>query len=133
MAIPVSLLGIVSVVMSSIAVLAVGGCGSIGVALGMRTRLAKLPIVSISATLHPHAGLSPGESGRLIIVATAADGHTLTSVGAGQGTVLFDSFTFSRCRRCGEPQNCHPNLPVFTVRLVRRPKTRGGTPRGAEA
>ncbi|MFL6601485.1 MAG: hypothetical protein ACJ8R9_09145 [Steroidobacteraceae bacterium] len=92
--IPVSWVRIARVVIAAIAMFAAGGCGSIGVALGTRTRLDKLPIVSISATLHPQPGLSPGRSGQLIIVATAEHGHTLTTVGAGRGTVLFDSFTF---------------------------------------
>ena len=94
MAIPVSWRRIASVAMLATAVLPVGGCGSIGVALGTRTRLDKLPVVSISASLHPQPGLSPGKSGRLVIVATTADGQTLKSVGPGQGTVLLDSFTF---------------------------------------
>jgi hypothetical protein len=94
MAISASWLRSASVAVSAIAALSVAGCGSVGVALGTRTRLDKLPVVSISATVHPQPGLSPGKSGRLIIVATTADGQTLTSVGPGQGTVLFDSFTF---------------------------------------
>lgn len=95
MAIPVSGLRIASVVVvAAIVVVAAAGCGSVGVALGTRTRLDRLPIVSISATLHPQPGLSPGMSGRLIIVAAAEDGHRLTTVGEGHGTVLFDSFTF---------------------------------------
>jgi len=68
------------------------GCGSVGVALGTRTRLEKLPVTAVTATLSPQPSLSPGKSGRLIIVASAADGKTWTTVGAGHGTVLFDSF-----------------------------------------
>jgi len=77
-----------------VAILLLAGCGSLGVALGMRTRLDKLPITAVSATLSPHPGLTPGKSGRLIIVATGSDGKTWTTVGPGSGTVLFDSFTF---------------------------------------
>jgi len=74
--------------------LAVVGCGSLGVALGTRTRLDKLPVVALEASLSPQPTLSPGKSGRLILVATTADGRKLTTVGAGKGTVLFDSFAF---------------------------------------
>jgi hypothetical protein len=70
-----------------------GGCGSIEVALGLRTRLDKVPVAALSASLSPEA-LSPGESGRLVIVATTTDGKAMATVGAGHGKVLFDSFTF---------------------------------------
>jgi hypothetical protein len=79
---------------AAVAMLSLGGCGSIGVALGWRTRLDKLPVTAVSATLSPSPGLSPGKSGRLIIVATGADNQQWTSVGPGHGKVLFDSFTF---------------------------------------
>ena len=71
-----------------------GGCGSIEVALGLRTRLDKVSVTSLSASLSPSPGLSPGKSGRLVITATAADGEQLITVGPGHGKVLFDSFTF---------------------------------------
>ncbi len=76
------------------ALLSLVGCGSIGVALGMRTRLDKLPVTALSASLYPQPGLSPGKSGRLVITATTADGKQWVTVGPGQGKVLFDSFTF---------------------------------------
>jgi hypothetical protein len=79
---------------ATVVVLSLAGCGSIGVALGLRTRLDKLPITAVSATLYPRPGLSPGKSGRLIIVATGSDGQKWTTVGPGHGKVLFDSFTF---------------------------------------
>ena len=79
---------------ATVAMLSLGGCGSIGVALGWRTRLDKLPVTAVSATLSPAPGLSPGKSGRLVIVASGADGQKWTSVGPGHGKVLFDSFTF---------------------------------------
>lgn len=71
-----------------------GGCGSIEVALGMRTRLDKLPVTALSARLFPDPGLVPGKSAKLVITVTTADGKQLTTEGAGHGTVLFDSFTF---------------------------------------
>jgi hypothetical protein len=89
----------ISLRMGSAAAVAVGmlslvGCGSLGVALGLRTRLDKLPITAVSAALYPRPGLSPGKSGRLILVATGSDGKKWTTVGPGHGKVLFDSFTF---------------------------------------
>lgn len=76
------------------AVVMVSGCSSIEVGLGLRIRLSKLPVTGLSATLSPVPALAPGKSAPLIIVATTADGNQLVSVGAGQGKVLFDSFTF---------------------------------------
>ncbi len=71
-----------------------GGCGSIQVALGLKTRLDKVSVTALSAWLSPSPGLSPGQSGRLVITATASDGKQLVTVGPGHGKVLFDSFTF---------------------------------------
>jgi hypothetical protein len=82
--------------MGSTAILAaalLAGCGSLGVLVGARTRLDKLPITAVSAQLAPQPYLTPGKSGRLVLVATGADGKKWTTVGAGRGTVLFDSYT----------------------------------------
>jgi hypothetical protein len=73
---------------------ALAGCGSIEVALGLRTRLDKVAISALSATLSPQPGLSPGDSGQLVITTTTTDGKQLVTVGPGHGTVLFDSFSF---------------------------------------
>lgn len=70
------------------------GCGSLGVLLGTRTRLDKLPITSVSARLAPQPYLTPGKTGRLILVASGSDGKQWTTTGAGRGNVLFDSYTF---------------------------------------
>lgn len=77
-----------------VVVFACSGCESIGIALGLRTRLDKLPVTALTAALSSNPALAPGNKGQLILVATTADGKTLTTVGAGKGKVLFDSFTF---------------------------------------
>jgi hypothetical protein len=84
--------GCVGLVVFGLAALA--GCGSVEVVLGLRTRLDKVPISALSATLSPQPGLSPGDSGQLVITATTTDGKQLVTVGPGHGTVLFDSFSF---------------------------------------
>jgi hypothetical protein len=71
------------------------GCGSIEVALGLRMRLDKVPVSSVTATLSPDPGLAPGQSGRLILTASTADGKTYVTAGAGHGKVLFDSYTLT--------------------------------------
>ena len=78
----------------ALGILSLQGCGSIEVALGLRTRLDKLPVTALSASLSPAPALAPGKSGRLIITATTSDGKQLITVGPGHGKVLFDSFTF---------------------------------------
>lgn len=67
-------------------------CSSLQVGLGMRTRLDKVPVVSITASLESGPALAPGRTARLIIVATDAGGKKWTTVGPGHGAVLFDSF-----------------------------------------
>ncbi len=75
--------------------LELGGCGSIEVALGLRMRLDKIPVTSVSASLSPDPGLAPGQSGRLILIASTADGKEYVSAGAGHGKVLLDSYTLT--------------------------------------
>ena len=77
-----------------LAALTLSACESIGIALGLRTRLDKVPVTALSASLVPDPGLAPGKKAKLILVASTADGKTLTTVGAGKGPVLFDSFIF---------------------------------------
>jgi hypothetical protein len=89
----VVLIGRAALVFLGITVL--GGCASLEVGLGLRMRLDKVPVTAISATLSPGPGLSPGNSGQLIITAMTSDAKQLVTVGAGRGKVLFDSFTFT--------------------------------------
>lgn len=49
---------------------------------------------SITASLSSQ-GLGPGQSARLIVVATTPDGKQLVTVGPGKGKVLFSSFNLS--------------------------------------
>lgn len=74
---------------------AVAGCSAIEVGLGLRTRLDKVPVTGVSATLSPDPGLAPGKPKHLIITATTSDAKQLVTVGAGHGNVLFGSFAFA--------------------------------------
>jgi hypothetical protein len=84
-----------------IVVVGLAGCGDLGVLLGLRTRLDKLPVTSISASLvgkngsQPITSLPPGGSAWLVVVATTEDGKRLVTAGAGHGTVLLDSFSYT--------------------------------------
>jgi hypothetical protein len=77
-----------------LALFSLAGCETVGVR-GTRTQLARLPVTTVSASLYPQSTLSPGESGQLIIVASASDGRQWTTVGPGHGTVLFDNFVLN--------------------------------------
>jgi hypothetical protein len=76
------------------------GCSSIAVSLGLRVRLDKIPVTALSASLvdehgNPVAALGPGQSARLLVVATASDGKQYASVGAGHGKVALDNYTIA--------------------------------------
>jgi len=85
---------IIAAGMAAVALLALEGCGSIQVVLGLKTRLDKVPVTGLSVSLAPGPGLAPGMSARLVIVATTNEGKQLVTVGPGHGKVLFDSFAF---------------------------------------
>lgn len=70
------------------------GCESIEIFTGLRTRLDKVPITGISASLVPGPALAPGKSADLVVTATATDGKSYVTSGAGKGKVLFDAFTY---------------------------------------
>jgi hypothetical protein len=75
------------------------GCSSLAVWLGLRVRLDKLPVTSIAASMVSKRGgpavsaLGPGQSARLVLVATTQDGKQFATVGAGNGKVAFDNYT----------------------------------------
>lgn len=77
------------------------GCSDFAVLLGVRTRLDKLPVTSITASIvtkgspTPVIALAPGASARIVVVATTQDGKQLVTAGAGHGKVLLDSFVFT--------------------------------------
>jgi hypothetical protein len=75
------------------------GCSSLAVWLGLRVRLEKLPVTSVSASMVSKRGglavnaLGPGQSARLVLTATTQDGKQFATVGAGNGKVAFDNYT----------------------------------------
>ena len=76
------------------------GCSPLAVSLGLRVRLDQVPVTSVSVALvdkhgAPVAALGPGQSARLVVVATASDGKQYASVGAGHGKVAMDNYTIA--------------------------------------
>ncbi|MGD0365966.1 MAG: hypothetical protein ABSA94_00795 [Acidobacteriaceae bacterium] len=84
----VSCLGLVST-------LALTGCSSIKVHLGMRVRLDKLPITSMEATLPKDPAIAPGEKTPLVVTFTQPDGKTLVTEGQGKGKVLWSDLAIA--------------------------------------
>ncbi|HWW19707.1 MAG TPA: hypothetical protein VNZ06_02785 [Steroidobacteraceae bacterium] len=81
---------------------ALSGCSDLAVALGLRVRLDKIPVTGISARLVsnrdarvPVSALGPGQSARLIIVATDSAGKTYVTVGAGGGKVALNNYSIA--------------------------------------
>jgi hypothetical protein len=73
-------------------VLALSGCTSIQLALGLRMRLTDVPVSAVTVTQFKGPGIAPGKSSRLVAVATTTEGKELVTEGAGRGKVLWDSF-----------------------------------------
>lgn len=76
------------------------GCSSLAVSLGLRIRLDKIPVTSLTASLLDRYGapvhaLAPGQAARLVVVATASDGKQYASVGAGHGKVAMNNYTIT--------------------------------------
>jgi hypothetical protein len=75
------------------------GCSAIAVRLGLRVRLDNVPVTAVSASLLSRrdgsvvSALAPGQSARLVLVATTQDGKRFATVGAGSGKVAFDNYT----------------------------------------
>lgn len=79
---------------------AFAGCSSVAVWLGLRVRLDKLQVTAVSASVVTRKGgavsaLGPGQSARLVLVATTQDGKQFATVGAGRGKVAFDNYTIT--------------------------------------
>lgn len=79
-------------------VVAAAGCSDLAVRFGLRMRLDAVAVSSVSATLvtgREHStvsALGPGQSARLVIVATDSAGKRYVTSGPGGGRVLIDSY-----------------------------------------
>jgi hypothetical protein len=73
--------------------LALSGCDTIRVHLGMRVELSKLPVTSMEASLPQGSAIAPGEQSPLVVTFTQPDGKILETEGAGKGKVLWSDLT----------------------------------------
>jgi len=69
--------------------LALAGCTTVKVKLGMKVYLAKTSIASIAVNLPKGLGIAPGEKSPLVVVVTGPDGKVLQTEGKGKGKVMW--------------------------------------------
>jgi hypothetical protein len=82
-------LGIFAACLGTASLLALNGCTSLKVKMGMKVYLAKTPVTSITATLPKGPGIAPGEKSALVVVVTQPDGKVLQTEGKGKGKVMW--------------------------------------------
>jgi hypothetical protein len=73
--------------------LALSGCPSVKVKLGMRVYLANTPVSSMQASLPNGPAIAPGEKSPLVVQFTQPDGKILETEGKGQGKILWADIT----------------------------------------
>jgi len=78
---------------SLLPLLALIGCSTIQVKLGMKVTLTKTPVASIEASLPKDPGIAPGEKSPLVVAVTEPDGTILLTQGKGKGKVLWSELT----------------------------------------
>jgi hypothetical protein len=74
---------------SGACLLALTGCASVQVRMGMKVYLEKTPITSMQASLPKGPGIAPGEKSPLVVVITEPDGKALQTEGQGGGKVMW--------------------------------------------
>jgi hypothetical protein len=74
-------------------ILALAGCGSIQVGLGMKVHLAKTPVTSMAAQLSGDPGLAPGQKEPLIATFAGVAGKTWLTEGAGKGKIMWSELS----------------------------------------
>jgi hypothetical protein len=85
----------VAACMATASLLALSGCTSVKVKLGMKVYLAKIPVASIAATLPKGPGIAPGEKSALVVVVTEPDGKVLQTEGKGKGKVMWKDLSIT--------------------------------------
>jgi len=78
-----------AVCLGLVLLVALTGCNSIKVKLGMRISLAKTPVSSMEVSQYQHPGIGPGEKSSLVATFTQPDGKILVTEGKGKGKVLW--------------------------------------------
>ncbi len=73
--------------------LALSGCASLQVHLGMKVDLTKTPVASIEVIQPKGPGIVPGQKSPLVVEVTQPDGKVLQTEGAGGGKVMWRDLT----------------------------------------
>jgi len=80
---------IIAACISLTSLLALSGCSAVEVNLGLRVSLAKVPVVSMEASLPNNPAIAPGEKSSLVVEVTGTDGKVLATEGKGKGKILW--------------------------------------------
>jgi hypothetical protein len=72
-----------------VSLLALAGCASVQVHLGMKVYLDKIPVTSMKAEVSGKPEIAPGEKLPLVVTFAQPDGKTLQTEGAGHGKVMW--------------------------------------------
>lgn len=80
-------------ILGLVPLLALTGCSTIRVKLGLRIDIAKLPVSSMDVTLPKNPGIAPGERSPLVATFLQPDGKVLVTEGKGKGKVLWRNLT----------------------------------------
>lgn len=92
--------------------LALSGCASVQVHLGMKVYLAKTPIASMKATLPKGPAIGPGEKLPLVVVVTEPDGKVLQTEGAGSGKVMWKDLKVTATVATSTRRASFPSLKI---------------------
>lgn len=75
--------------------LALCGCSSVEIRLGMRASLVKIPMTSMEASLPKNPGVAPGEKSPLVVTLMGQDGKVWVTEGKGKGKILWKDLTIA--------------------------------------
>ncbi len=84
--------------------LALSGCTSLKVKMGVKVYLAKTPVTSIAATLPKGPGIAPGEKSALVVVVAGPDGKVLQTEGKAKGKVMWKDLNITATVMTANPK-----------------------------
>jgi len=77
------------VLLGTLGLLTLGGCGALQVKMGMEVYLAKTPVSSIEVVQQKGPGIAPGQKSSLVVSVLQPNGKVLLTEGAGGGKVMW--------------------------------------------
>lgn len=119
---------------AAIVLVALSGCATIQVHLGLKVNLAKTPVTSIEISQPKGPGIAPGQKSSLVVAVTQPDGKTILTEGAGHGKVMWSDLTVTATvvtvntkgviTLPKDPRKSDEKLPQVTVTVPSHPDMR---------